>query len=220
MGDALVADIGQTLRALADIIPSSKRPPLRPRVIPPVPDSQDDLLAPDAVFEVMNEVAPEDVVYVNESTSTVAALWERVELKHPGSYYFPASGGLGFGMPAAVGVQLANDRRRVIAVIGDGSANYGITALWTAAQEKIPVVFIILNNGTYGALRAFAKLLNAENAAGLDVPGIGFCSIAEGYGVEAHRITSLENFKDKLSAALQSDTPTLLEVPTSTTSPF
>lgn len=220
MGDALVADIGQTLRALADMIPSSKRPPLTARVIPPVPDSQDDLLAPEAVFEVMNEVAPEDVIYVNESTSTVAALWERVELKHPGSYYFPASGGLGFGMPAAVGVQLANDRRRVIAVIGDGSANYGITALWTAAQEKIPVVFIILNNGTYGALRAFAKLLNAENAAGLDVPDIGFCSIAEGYGVEAHRIMSLENFKDKLSAALQSHTPTLLEVHTSTTDPF
>jgi benzoylformate decarboxylase len=220
MGDALVADIGQTLRALADTISLSKRPPLAARVIPPVPDSQDDLLAPEAVFEVMNEVAPEDAIYVNESTSTVAALWERVELKHPGSYYFPASGGLGFGMPAAVGVQLANDRRRVIAVIGDGSANYGITALWTAAQEKIPVVFINLNNGTYGALRAFAKILNAENAAGLEVPRIGFCSIAEGYGVEAHRITSLENFKDKLSAALQSDTPTLLEVPTSTTSPF
>jgi benzoylformate decarboxylase len=87
-----------------------------------------------------------------------------MNLRHPGSYYFPAAGGLGFGLPAAVGVQLAQPQRRVVALIGDGSANYGITALWTAAQYRVPVVFIILKNGTYGALRWFAGVLKAEDS--------------------------------------------------------
>jgi len=220
MGDAIIADIQQTLRMLADVLPNSTREQPKSRVIPPLPQAEGDLITPESVFDVLNEIAPNDAIYVNESTSTVSTLWDRVEMKYPGSYYFPASGGLGFGMPAAVGVQLATPDRRVIAVLGDGSANYGITALWTAAQKRVPVVFIILNNGTYGALRAFAKLLGTEVDAGLDVPGIDFCAIAEGYGVSAHKITSLEDFKDRLSTALQAETPTLLEVPTVTISAF
>jgi thiamine pyrophosphate-dependent acetolactate synthase large subunit-like protein len=92
-------------------------------------------------------------IYVNESTSTTDFLWRRLPMQEPGSYYFGAAGGLGFGMPAALGVQLAEPSRRVIAIVGDGSANYSITALWTAARYKIPVVFLILKNGAYGALR-------------------------------------------------------------------
>ncbi|WP_434620787.1 thiamine pyrophosphate-dependent enzyme [Arthrobacter sp. A5] len=141
-------------------------------------------------------------------------------MRHPGSYYFPASGGLGFGMPAAVGIQLAEPERRVVAVIGDGSANYGITALWTAAQYQVPVVFVILNNGTYGALRGFAAKLDALDAPGLDVPGIDFVSIAKGYGVEAHPADSLEDLRRHFAKALACTGPTLLEVSISTVSPF
>lgn len=220
MGNALVADIAEVLRLLAAEVPMADRPPLLKRTVPPVPHTQEPALVPEAVFEAINAVVPENAVFVNEATSTVGALWDRVEMRHPGSYYFPASGGLGFGMPAAVGVQLACPDRRVIGIIGDGSANYGITALWTAAQESIPAVFIILNNGTYGALRAFATLLDAGETPGLDVPGIDFCAIARGYGVEAVRTPTVEAFQDELRAALQSSSPTLIEVPTTTISPF
>jgi benzoylformate decarboxylase len=177
-------------------------------------------LAPEDVFDVINMVAPQDAIYVNETTSTVGAFWDRIEMRHPGSYYFPASGGLGFGMPAAVGVQMAEPERRVVALIGDGSANYGITALWTAAKHGVPVVFVILNNGTYGALRGFAAKLGALAAPGLDVPGIDFVCLAEGYGVEAHRADSLGDFRDRFAKALASSGPTLLEVPITTVSPF
>jgi thiamine pyrophosphate-dependent acetolactate synthase large subunit-like protein len=107
----------------------------------------------------MDEFAPRDAIYVNESTSTIEAMWERMRWEKPGSYYFGAAGGLGFAMPAAVGIQLAEPDRQVIAVIGDGSANYSVTALWTAAQHNVPVVFVIMRNGTYGALRWFAGVL-------------------------------------------------------------
>jgi len=220
MGAALVADVYQALESLTEAVPQSDRPQPAARRVKPATAGDGTALAPEAVFDVINEVAPRDAVYVNEATSTVGALWDRLEMTHPGSYYFPASGGLGFGMPAAVGVQLANPNRRVIGIIGDGSANYGITALWTAAREKIPTVFLILNNGTYGALQAFATKLKAENVPGLSVSGIDFCALANGYGVQSSRVTELNDLKQKLTEALEAEEPTLIEIMTTTISPF
>jgi benzoylformate decarboxylase len=132
----------------------------------------------------------------------------------PGSYYFAAAGGLGFGMSAALGIQLAEPSRRVIAIIGDGSANYSITALWTAARYKIPVVFLIMKNGTYGALRWFSNLLHVEDVPGLDVPNIDFGSLAHGYGVAAFCPSTSAELSVALQKALASSKPTLIEVPT------
>jgi benzoylformate decarboxylase len=75
------------------------------------------------------------------------------------------------------------------------------------------VVFVILNNGTYGALRGFAAKLDALDAPGLDVPGIDFVALARGYGVEGHRTATLADFKERFAQALESDAPTLLEAP-------
>lgn len=157
MGSAIVADIRLTLEALADAASIAGRPmpSSRPKP-PPAPASEEERVAPEAVFDIVADVAPWDAIYVNESTSTTNLLWDRLPMQEPGSYYFPAAGGLGFGIPVALGVQLACPDRRVIALIGDGSANFSITGLWTAAQHQIPAVFIILNNGTYEALRWFA----------------------------------------------------------------
>lgn len=215
MGDAFVAEIRSATETLARVAPVRGKLLLEPVPIPALEHSTDTRLSPESVLVAIDSVAPENAVYVNESTSTLASLWQRLSMKLPGSYYFAASGGLGFGMPAAVGVQLAEPDRQVIAVIGDGSANYGITALWTAQQEKIPVIFIIFNNGTYGALRNFASRLDATSSPGLDVPGIDFCSLAHGYGVEAHRTETIEDFKARLLDALDADGPVLIEVPTS-----
>ena len=116
-------------------------------------------------------------------------------------------------------MQLAQPQRRVVALIGDGSANYGITALWTAAQYRVPVVFIILKNGTYGALRWFAGVLKAEDSPGLDVPGLDFCAIAKGYGVKAVHTDTRDSFKAALRTALDANEPTVIEVPTLTIQP-
>ncbi|HEV7169232.1 MAG TPA: benzoylformate decarboxylase [Micrococcaceae bacterium] len=222
MGRAVVASVGPALRRLAQAVPP-RATATASRPLPPA--TQADPLArgpfaPEAVFDLINAEAPEDAVYVNETTSTVGAFWDRIQMRHPHSYYFPASGGLGFGLPAAVGVQLAEPQRRVVALVGDGAANYGITALWSAAQYGVPVVFVILNNGTYGALRGFAAQLDAMDAPGLDVPGIDFVSLAQGYGVEAGRVSSLADLRDRFAKALASTGPTLIEVPITTVSPF
>jgi benzoylformate decarboxylase len=104
--------------------------------------------------------------------------------------------------------------RQVIAVIGDGSANYSITALWTAAQHNVPVVFVIMRNGTYGALRWFAGVLKAEHVPALDVPGIDFVAIATGYGLEAVRVDTDDAFAAAFARALKAGRPLLIEVAT------
>ncbi len=212
VGTNFVCDLDDTLARLSEVV-EAKSIAVVPRTqLALAEPTTDGYIKPERLFDLLNLLAPENAIYTNESTSTTNILWERLALHGQGSYYFAAAGGLGFGMPAAVGIQLAQPERRVIALIGDGSANYSITALWTAAQYKIPVIFIILKNGTYGALRWFADVLDAENVPGMDVPDIDFTQIAKGYGVEAYSINTDGKFIEVFNQALDSDKPTLIEV--------
>ncbi|MCX5495815.1 benzoylformate decarboxylase [Kaistia dalseonensis] len=219
MGQAVVGNVGLILAALADAVSDAARAAPEPRQRPPRIAPGEAPLAPERVIDLIDELAPRDAIYVNESTSTIEAMWQRMRWEKPGSYYFGAAGGLGFAMPAAVGVQLAEPDRQVIALIGDGSANYSITALWTAAQHGVPVVFVIMRNGTYGALRWFAGVLNAGGVPALDVPDIDFVAIATGYGVEAVRVDTDDGFAAAFAKALEAGRPSLIEVATTWKSP-
>jgi benzoylformate decarboxylase len=220
MGSALIGDLTAMLTAVLEHLPVADRPMPQPRAIPPLPPEGPGGLPPEVVFSAVDAVTPDDVIYVKESTSTTAVFWDHVDISLPGSFFFPAAGGLGFGMPAAVGVALARPERRVVALIGDGSANYGITALWSAAAYQLPVVFVVLKNGTYGALKAFAGFMGVADVPGLDISGIDYCALAEGYGVAARRVSDRAGLEEALREGLAGDTPLLIEVPTSTTDPF
>ena len=215
MGEAWVGPVGPALAALAGRVPASGREPLPPRSGPPAPRGAEDHVPPQQLFALVRDAAPAGTVHVCESTSTIDDFVAQADLTEPGSYLFPASGGLGFGLPAAVGAQLAHgEARRVVALVGDGSANYGITALWTAAQYRVPVVFVILKNGTYGALRGFAGLLGTGETPGLDVPGLDFVKISEGYGVPAVSVSDAASAAAALKDAFAADGPRLVEVVT------
>jgi len=125
------------------------------------------------------------------------------------------SGGLGFGMAAAVGVALARPDVRTIALVGDGSAMYTIQALWNAAQAKLPITFIVLNNGRYAALQDFAPrfgFASGVKPVGSDLPGLDFVALAAGHGVPAQRIRSAEELQQALPAALRADGTVLLDI--------
>ncbi|MFW3384782.1 UNVERIFIED_CONTAM: benzoylformate decarboxylase [Kocuria sp. CPCC 205274] len=223
-GTSFVAGLAATAAALVAALHERRggaRPaaPVGWTVPPPAREPVDGVFHPGAVFEVLRETAPADTAYVVESTSTNGDFWRHMDLREPGSYFWPASGGLGFGLPAAVGVKLARPDRPVIGVVGDGSANYGITALWSAAQYRVPVVFVILNNGTYGALRWFAGMLGTGDVPGLDVPGIDFLSLARGYGVPAQAAGTAAELADLVRQGLAAEGPTLIEVRTELTTP-
>jgi benzoylformate decarboxylase len=218
IGRAVVTDPGAVVRALLKALP--EEPLQEPAyTVPAEPATAEGagLLHPEQVFAALRDTQPADTSYVVESTSTNGSWWRQMDLRRGGSYFFPASGGLGFGIPAAVGVALAQPDRPVVGVIGDGSANYGITGLWTAAQHRLPVTYVLLRNGTYGALQWFADLLGTPDAPGTTIPGIDFAKIAEGYGVPATQAVDLEHLRALL--AEPTATPRLVQVDTEPTSP-
>lgn len=192
--------------------------------MPPAATSAvEGVLHPEEVFATLRETMPGDTRFVVESTSTNAAFWAQMDLTHPGSYFFPASGGLGWGLPASLGVALADPQRPVVAIIGDGSAHYSISALRTAVTEDIPVVVVLLRNGTYGALDWFADMLGVDKAPGLDLGAVDFVSIARGYGMEAAHAASASELANLVAEAgvreRDRGLPTFIEVDTEKTRP-
>ena len=150
-------------------------------------------------------------VVVEEAPSHRQALQQYLALDID-LYYSMSSGGLGFGLPAAVGISLADPTRHVICIVGDGSAMYSIQALWTAAQHALPITFIVLTNGGYGALRAFSEFTRTRNAPGLDVVGLDFVALAKAQGCDALRADRAADLEPALRRALDAREPTLVQV--------
>ncbi|HTD57800.1 MAG TPA: benzoylformate decarboxylase [Solirubrobacteraceae bacterium] len=211
MGDAILADPALTLAALADTIGESDReaPPTRPA---PEPAPAGDPMSPSTAVRALAEVFPEDGIVVLESPSATLALRNQLRLSRPGSYYFSSGGGLGFGMPAAIGVQLAQPSRPVVCVIGEGSAQYAIQSLWTAAAYDVPVTFLVLRNDEYAILKWFGMLEDIVGAPGLDLPSLDCAAVASGYGVHSQLAGSVEELGGALGTALGSGKPELVEV--------
>ncbi len=96
---------------------------------------------------------PRDAIVVEEALTSAASLLSFLPMRGARDYYGLASGGIGFAMAGAIGIQLAQPQRRVVAIVGDGSAMYSIQALWTAAHLKLPITYIIANNASYRILK-------------------------------------------------------------------
>lgn len=211
-GRAIVADVAEAARTLSESVKDRgrRRGPRGTRVLPPAKTSPDGMTGTE-VLEVLNANARTDVAYVNETTTLDLEYLERIAIDRPGMYHFPASGGLGFGLPAAVGMALGDPSKTVVATVGDGSANYGITALYTAAQRQTRTVFVIVNNSSYGALAAFAQRMGVPDVPGLQLGRIDFVAIAEGYGVPAIRTETREEFVRAYKEALEGTGPFLID---------
>ena len=127
------------------------------------------------------------------------------------SYFATASGALGFPFAGAVGYALARPSRRAVVVVGEGSAQYTIHALWTAAQHNLPVTFVIPNNSGYLSLKYYLTDQKSWEA-GYDLSGVDMAGIARGYGVPAERVTSPDGLREALRSALTADGPKLVDV--------
>ena len=130
-------------------------------------------------------------------------------------YHALASGGIGWGLPASVGVSLANPDRPVVCYSGDGSAMYSIQALWTAARHKLPLSVVIVNNGGYRIIKQ--RLLSFhgdDNYVGMDFadPPVDFAGMARALGLEAIRIDDPRELKPELSDAFNRPGAKLIEV--------
>jgi benzoylformate decarboxylase len=211
MGDAIVADVKLTLEALVAAVPESDRTPPEP-LGPPEAPPESDPLSPSTVHAALAEALPDDGIIVLESPSSTMALRNQLRLSRPGSYYFGAGGGLGFGLAAAVGVQLAQPSRPVVCVMGEGSVQYAVTAFWSAVAYSVPVTFLVLRNEEYAILKWFADVEQVAGAPGLDLPALDTSEIASGYGMKASRAGGLDELRSKLATAIPSTEPELIEI--------
>lgn len=220
VGDSLLGDPRMAIELLLDMVAegsarTAPEPMARPRELPRVPNST---LTPPEVFAALSRVRPPDAVIVNESTSTMAQQVEWLPTVSTGSFFATASGGIGWGTPAAVGVALGDrDRgveRPVVGLIGDGSFQYSVQAIWTAAQHNLPIVYVVMRNHEYSILKSFAVLEETPGVPGLDLPGLDIASVARGFGCRAVDVETTQDLEREFKAALTAGTTTVIVVPT------
>ena len=167
---------------------------------------------------MLSAVRPPDAVIVNESTSTMAQQIEWLPTVRTVSFFATASGGIGWGVPAAVGVA-QGDRARgvqrpILGLIGDGSFQYSVQAIWTAAQHRLPIVYVVMRNNEYSILKSFAELEETPGVPGLDLPGLGIASVARGFGCHAVEAETTQELEQAFKTALTADTTTVIVVST------
>ncbi len=176
-------------------------------------------MTPLALMHAVAEALPPEAVVIDETISSGAGLRLFLRSDDPRSFFGLRGGGIGWGLPAAVGAKLALPARPVVALVGDGSALYTCQALWTAARERLGVVFVICNNASYRilkqrihALKGLAAEADRYPGMDLDDPRIGFVGLAEAFGVAAERVLRADEVGPALARALEREGPTLLDV--------
>jgi len=176
-------------------------------------------MTPLALVHALAEALPPDAVVVDESISSGGGLRALLRCQDPQSFFGLRGGGIGWGLPAAVGVKLALPHRQVVALVGDGSAMYTNQALWTAARERLAVVFVILNNRSYRilkqrvhALKGFAAQDDVYVGMDLENPLIDFVGLARVLGVQAERVEKCQEVGPALARGLAAGSPYLLDI--------
>jgi len=210
-GTSIIATMRPALSALLKMLPATSRAAPKGRVLPPAPKPADPI-AVDYLLHTLSIALPTDAALVEEAPSHRLAMQKFLPMRGQDSFYTMASGGLGHSLPASVGMALGRPGIRTVCLIGDGSAMYSIQALWTAAQRKLPLTVVVINNAGYGAMRSFSQVMQVRNVPGLDLPGIDFVKIAEGMGCDAVRVGKASDLAPALTRALSYDGVSLVEV--------
>ena len=174
---------------------------------------------PLALFEAMGRSLPKDVVVIEEALSSAPGIRQMIDSDDPQSFFGLRGGGIGWGLPAAIGAKLALPSRPVVAFVGDGSAMYTCQALWTAAHYRIAVVIVILNNTSYRILKQRLNNLRGHAAQqdsfiGMDLvdPPIDFVGLARSLGVRAERAKTVAETVDLVRTGIAGDGPLLIEL--------
>jgi benzoylformate decarboxylase len=232
---ALKADVRETLRALIPALKAAGGPALETRarkgidalasknwtakrktLVEQITKAKDkspidaDWLALQVV-----EAMPENAILVDEGLTSSRNILALRAHRDRYAYHALASGGIGWGLPAAVGVSLANPDRPVVCYSGDGSSMYSIQSLWTAANHKLPLTFVIVNNGGYRIIKQRLLAFHGDDHyVGMDFidPPVDFAGVAKSLGLESIKVTDPGQLKSVLSSAFSRPGAKLIEV--------
>ncbi len=182
-------------------------------------------ILPMSAERMMSEIAaamPPGTIIVDDAVTTRDAIFGALDFDAPGSMLGISGGALGWGMGGAMGVKLAEPQRPVVAVVGDGSSMMTVQALWTAANENIPVVYVICNNAAYRILKLNMNLYKSEllgqeapesDYIAMDFPApFDIAAIAEAMGVHGRRVTEPADIAPALGEALSLGKPAVLDI--------
>ena len=206
-GLGVMGDVGAGLASLAARVQRRASPAPCPRAAAPMAAMQ----AP-YVLSRLAALRPADSILVEEAPTARTPMHDHLPVLSEKGFFTCASGGLGYGLPAAVGVARGSGARKTIALLGDGSAMYTIQGLWSAAEQNADVSFVVLNNGRYAALDHFAKVFNMNSLPGTQIGGIDFVSMAESMGLPARRVSDVAALDEALEWSLAVSGPSLLEL--------
>lgn len=206
VGRNMVGDAKLFLQMLLPQLKQRKSVGTPLRAAPALADTQAKPLLPHAVLEVLKKHSPKDMVLVEECPSIVPLMQDVFRIDQPDTFYTFASGGLGWNLPAAVGLALGEKKsgrnRPVICLMGDGSFQYSIQGVYTAVQQKTHLVYVVFQNEEYGILKQFAELEKTPNVPGLDLPGLDIVSLAKGYGADSVLVDDLQDLATHFQKAL------------------
>ena len=174
---------------------------------------------PLALLEAIGAMLPKDAVVIEEVLSSAPGIRMLINSDDEQSFYGLRGGGIGWGLPAAIGAKVALPDRPVVALIGDGSAMYTIQALWTAAHYRLPVIWVIFNNTSYRILKQRLVMLRglaeqADKFVGMELtdPAVDFVGLARSLGIEGRRAKTVHEATDLIGKALKDGTSMLIDV--------
>jgi benzoylformate decarboxylase len=211
-GAALEARAKQGIAALASKNWTAKRASLVTQISKAGDRSPVD---PDWLSLQIVEAMPDNAILVDEGLTSSRQITALRAHRDRYGYHALASGGIGWGLPASVGVSMANPDRPVVCFTGDGSAMYSIQALWTAAHHQLPLTVVVSNNGGYRIIKQRLLAFHGDDHyVGMDFvdPKVDFTGLAKSFGLEAMRITDPRELKPTLTSAFRRPGAKLIEV--------
>lgn len=212
-GRGIVAGIGPTLEALVARLPQAARPRRAGAILQrKAPDPVGGVISTPFALDMLHKLRPTDWIVAEEAPSARDAVHDHLPIDRAGGFFATASGGLGYALPAAVGISLAaphGESRPVLALIGDGSSMYSVQAIWSAVEHQADVLFVILNNGGYAALKGFAGNLPV---VGCTIGHLSLAAMAEAQGCPAQVVSAPEALEDVLRQAFAAKGPRLVEI--------
>jgi benzoylformate decarboxylase len=174
---------------------------------------------PLALLEAIGAMLPKDAVVIEEVLSSAPGARSLINSDDEQSFFALRGGGIGWGLPAAIGAKLAQPDRPVVALIGDGSAMYTVQALWTAARYRLPIIWVIFNNTSYRilkqrlvAMRGLAEQADTFVGMELNDPAIDFVGLSRALGIEGARARNVKETTDLIGKALKDGTALLIDV--------
>ena len=178
-------------------------------------------LAPYEVFQASKVQTFDDTVIVDDSVTTRNSVFGAIDFDRPGSVFGERGGAIGWGIGGGLGAKLANPDKPVIAIVGDGSSMMTVQGFWTAANENIPIVYLICNNQTYRVLKInmnvyknmVLKDSKPSKFMAMDFPvPLDLAGMAKAMGVYGKKISDPKDIGPELKKALASGKPAVLDI--------